>query len=305
MNYTEVVTWTRQEATLSSKSTDYTSAKIMQIANQQMRTVFTPLIANARAGYWLHTFTRTIGAGNPYVRLPARACPAIEQCDWSADGVYWYPLQEALESEAQDWAREAQGYNEPQAFTMRGSYMYLLNAPKVEGIQLRVKVVMKPSLIVLEQGAGLILNVDPNTRILTVNAMPIDRVTNTAVNGDCIVDVIEPRGNYELSLADGFATVLDSTHIQIASGYTVARLEAGDYLRAAGQSDWPQLPEEFHSLLGTVTAVPICRQKDMDTRAEALSAAGSSGLQRFQSHIMPRVRVDVHKPIQHQWGVNG
>lgn len=303
MNRSELVAWVRDEATLSSRSTEYTAAKITQLLNQDMRKVYTPLIANARSGYWYHTFTRTLGTNNPYVRLPPRACPAIEQVDISIDGGQrWAALNEALESEAQDWSIEAQSYNWPQAYTIRGSYLYLLNAARVDGVQLRVKVVVKPSEIVEEQGAGLVVEVDADTRTITLNSMPVDRLAgNAQLNGTHIVDVIEPRGNYELSLCDALATVLDSTHIQIAEGYSLARIEPGDYLRVAGQSDWPQLPEEFHSLLGSTTAVPICRQRDLLERADTLAAAGSAGLQRFQSHLLPRVRVDTHKPIQHQW----
>jgi hypothetical protein len=302
MNRSELVAWVRDEATLSSKSTMYTPAKITQLMNQDMSKVFTPLIANARSGYWYHTFTRMLGTNNPYVRLPSRACPAIEQVDISIDeGQRWYPLNEALESEAQDWARESEGYNWPQAYTVRGSYLYLLNAARQERVQLRVKVTIKPSLIVEEQVAGQVLDVDTDTRIITLNSLPVNRLNNVQLNGNHIIDIIEPQGCYELSLCDAFASVIDPTHIEVAEGYSLARVEVGDYLRIAGQSDWPQLPEEFHSLLGSTTAVPICRQRDLTERAMTLADACSSALQRFQSHLLPRVRVDTHKPIQHQW----
>lgn len=302
MNTTEIVTWTRKEATLSRLSTEYTSDVIVGLCNKTMDEVLTPLIASERSGYWCHTFTRTLGTNNPAVRLPPRSCPAIEQLDVSTDGgVCWRPLPEALEAEATDWLRDYGREPYPQAYVIRSSYLYLLPAATVPDVQLRIKTVMRPNTLVEMQGGGQIVSLDPTTNILTLTSMPVSKPSNATLTGDVLFDIIEPRGNFELSLCDAIGTVLDSTHVQIAAGYSLARVEPGDYLRCAGQSDWPQLPLEFHSLLGSITALPILRQRDMYERADALATASSSALQRLREHISPRVRVQQHKPIQHNW----
>jgi len=303
MNELELVEWARDEATLSARSTEFTRAKIVQLLNDQMRKVFNPLISNARAGYWLHTFTRQLGVGNPFVRLPARAVPAIEQCDISNDsGRTWIAFDEAIEAEAQDCAEEARMYSWPQFYTLRGSYIYLINPTRIDTCMLRVKTVVKSSQIVETQTAGLVTAVDHETRIITVNSMPVDRLNaNATLSGTNIIDCIEPRGNFERSLLSASATVLSSSTLQVAEGFSVARVEPGDYVRFEGQTDWPQLPEEFHTLLGSIAAIPICRRRDLDTRAERLAAASSDELQRLKSYLLPRVRVDTHKPIQHAW----
>lgn len=298
---TEMITWTRKEATLSRLSTEYTDTVIMGLMNKTMDEVLTPLVAAARSGYWCHTFTRTLGTNNPSVRLPPRACPAIEQVDISADGVCWKPLDEALEAEAQDWLRDYGREPYPAAYVVRSSYLYLLPAATVEGVQIRVKTVLRPNTLVAAQSAGLITAIDTGTNILTLSSMPTSMPGAVALSGSPLFDVIEPRGNFELALCDAIGTILDPTHVQIGSQYSLARVEVGDYLRCAGQSEWPQLPKEFHSVVGSITALPILRQRDLYERADKLAEASSNALQRLREHISPRVRVQQHKPIQHNW----
>jgi hypothetical protein len=299
VNTTELETWTRKQATLSRLSTEYTADVIRGLMNKTMDEVLTPLVAAARSGYWCHTFTRTLGMNNPAVRLPPRSCPAIEQVDISLDGVCWEPLTEALEAEATDWLQG--GYTYPQAYVIRSSYIYLLPAATQANVKLRVKVVMRPNTLVEAQTSGQIISFDPTTNILTLNSMPVSKPTNGALTGAVLFDIIEPRGNFELSLCDAVGTVLDSTHVQIAAGYSLARVEAGDYLRCADQSEWPQLPKEFHSIVGSISALPILQQRDMYDRLGSVSDTAGAALQRLREHISPRIRVQQHKPIQHNW----
>lgn len=299
---TEMITWTRKEATLSRLSTEYTDTVIMALLNKTMDEVLTPLIASQRSGYWCHTFTRTLGLNNPAVRLPPRSCPAIEQVDISVDGgKCWAPLDEALEAEAQDWQNDYRTRGVPQAYVVRSSYLYLLPAATQANVQIRIKIVLRPNVLVAAQSGGQILAIDTSTNILTLNSLPQSKPSNTTVSGDALFDIIEPRSNFELSLCDAVGTVLDATHVQIAAGYSLARVELGDYLRCADQSEWPQLPKEFHSIVGSITALPILRQRDLYERADKLAEASSSALQRLREHIGPRVRVQQHKPIQHNW----
>jgi hypothetical protein len=300
---TEMITWTRKEATLSRLSTEYTDTVILGLLNKTMDEVLAPLVAAARSGYWCHTFTRTLGAGNQSVRLPPRACPAIEQVDISADGVHWEPLAEALEAEAQDWMQEHGRDQYPAAYVVRSSYLYLLPAAVPAGVQLRAKCVMRPNTLVAAQAGGLINAFDPLTNILTLNSMPVSMPGSLplTIGDNYYFDIIEPRGNFELALCDAVGTLIDSTHVQIGSQYSLGRVEAGDYLRCANQSEWPQLPKEFHSIVGSIAALPILRQRDLYERSDKLAEATGNALQRLREHISPRVRVQQHKPIQHNW----
>jgi len=302
MDTTELAAWTREEATLSVNSTDYNQTKLIQLMNQTMSTVIEPIIANARSGYWCHTFTRTLGANNAIVRLPPRATPAIEQADISTDGgATWAPLSLALESEIEEWANDYRASLYPVAYYIRSSYVHLIPAAKVDTVQLRVKTLVKPSQLVAAQAAGRITAFDYDTRIATVNALPVNAITSATLATNDIVDVVEPRANFELATLDAVVTVVDPTHVQFSPAYSTSKIEVGDYIRHANQSEWPQLPETFHSIIGSITAVPICRQRDLLERASTLADVGGVNLQRLDGHLRPRVRTQDHKPQKHNW----
>jgi hypothetical protein len=186
---------------------------------------------------------------------------------------------------------------------MRSSYLQLLPAAKVAGVQIRLKTVVRPNTLVAAQGGGAIIGVDTSTNTLTLTSLPVSMPGSLplTIGQPYIFDVIEPRGNFELALCDAPGTVIDSTHVQISTSFSLARVETGDCLRCANQSEWPQLPKEFHSLVGSITALPILRQRDLYDRADKLAEASSSALQRLREHLGPRVRVQQHKPTQHNW----
>jgi len=301
VNSTEIIAWTRKEATLASQSTEYTSAIILQMLNRTMSEVIEPIIAGTRSGYWYHTFTRTLAVNNASVRLPHRSVPAIEQVDITHNGRDWAALSVVLEAEHQEWMREYGRAAYPTGYTIRGSYIHLLPAAKYEGTQLRVKILMRPSVLVDPQTTGKILAVDADTRLLIVESLPVSKPSDVAISGNVVCDVIEPRANFELAVAEAPMTVLSPTQVQVAENFTLERVEPGDYLRVANQSEWPQLPESFHSLVGSITAVPICRQRDFLERAAELQNAAQSALIRLGEHLRPRIRVQQHFPIQHGW----
>lgn len=300
MNVPELIAYVREEATLADQSQDYTDEVILRLLNVQLRQIFEPIVTDTRAGYWLHTLQRTLGAGNSYVRLPPRIA-TLEQVDVYYDGV-WRALQEALESEAQDWAYEYGRAPQPQAYTVRGTALSLLPAALGSDTLIRVKGALRPSVLYAPQTAGVVGAIDVANRVLTVNSMPVDGRTSAPISGAVTIDVIEPRNCYELSLVSARATVLDATHLQIEAGHTLSRIESGDVVRVAEQTDWPQLPEGFHASLATAAAVLVCRQRDLREREQALSSQAAGTIQRLQAYLSPRVRVAVHRPIQHGWG---
>lgn len=302
MKTSDLYPWTRKEATLSQYSTGYNTTTLLQMLNMTMSQVIEPVVAGVRSGFWVHTFTRTLGINNPTVRLPPRATPAIEMVEISTDGQCWAPLSEALESEVAEWMMEYGRDQLPTAYVIRSSYIYLLPAAKIEGVQIRVKTTVRPNVLVDDQSTGQIEAVDVETRTLTVVSLPVSKPSGAAFGtGTVVCDAIEPSGNYERSLLDAPCTFVDSTHVTVAAGFSLARVQAGDWLRFANQSEWPQMPESFHPLIGSITAVPICRQRDLLERADAISSAASARLQSFAEHLQPRVRVQDHKPAQHNW----
>lgn len=300
MNTTECIDYVRSQASIAVDSTEWSSAVILQLLNQTRVDIFEPIIAEARCGYWTRTLTRTLGANNPVVRLPTRAC-AVLLVDIRRANDRWYPLQEFTEAEQQAWERE--GGNYPKAFIIRGTSMYLIPAPVDDQYSIRIKIIVRPSKLYLPQAAGVVTNVDLSTNIITLTSLPVDKVTGLTITGTLNVDIIEPADNFELSLFHAQATVIDATHVQIGTGYSLLAVQNNDYLRVANQTDWPQLPEPFHHVLASAAAIVPCTQRDLYDRVEALQQSVSSTVTRLVTALKPRIKVQTQerRPVQHSW----
>ena len=146
-------------------------------------------------------------------------------------------------------------------------------------------------------------NIDYVTGIVTLTSLPLDKITGVAIAGTLNVDIIEPSDNFELSLFNAQATVIDATHVQIAAGYQLQRIQIADNLRVANQSEWPQLPEPFHHNMASAAAIAPCVQRDLYDRAADLRQNVSSAVNRLASHLRPRVWTQTQErhPIQHNW----
>ena len=302
MDVTEITAFVREQASIADESTEWSSAKILQLMNFVRINVFEPVITAARCGYWTHTLTRTLGQNNPIVRLPPRAAAFLQADIRKGSTGDWTPLQESTEAEQQDWERYRSGY--PLAYIIRGTNMHLVPAVNDgASYDLRVKVIVRPSVLYAPQTAGAVSGVDLDTNIITLTSLPLDRITGLTITGTLNVDVIEPSDNYELSLYQAQATVLDALHVQVAAGYSLARIQIGDYLRVANQSDWPNMPESFHDSMATAAAITPCIQRDLYERADYLAKLVSSAVTRLGEHLGPRARTNTQerKPIQHSW----
>jgi hypothetical protein len=297
----ELIAYAREEAALAVESTEYDSVKLLSLLNQARIDVFEPVITAARCGYWVHTLTRTLGANNPIVRLPPRTA-AFLQADIRVGTGQWHPLPESTEAEAQDWERQSTVH--PCAYIIRGSTMHLLPAASTDATySIRIKIVVRPSKLYLPQATGAVTNVDLTTNIITLASLPVDKATSTTITGTLNVDVIEPSDNFELSLFHAQATVIDATHVQVATGYSLARIQVGDYLRVANQSEWPQLPEPFHRWLASAAAITPCSQRNLYDQASDLQQSTAAAVTRLATHLAPRSRAQTQerRPIQHSW----
>jgi hypothetical protein len=298
VNTDELIEYWRTATTIEDESEEYGAAGVLRLMNHGMRTVFQPMVASAREGHWLHVLTRALSVGNPLVRLHPRHI-ALEQIDLriGGEGGDWAPLTIALESERAGWERHYRAAQYPQAYTLQTNNIALIPAA-MDSCDLRAKFVMRPSLLVEAQDAGRVIAFDEHT--ITVNSMPLDRVTGQVLSGSVTIDVIEPVAWSEISLFDAPATVSGST-LTVSSSFGLGRVQVGDYVRAAQQTDWPQLDESLHITVADVAGVYACRQKDMYTRADELAKQAQGALNRWVESLSPRRKATTHMPLQHGW----
>lgn len=252
--------------------TDYTDTRIRLELSNTLKDEFGPMVVNARdgagarTGYWMKQLATTTTSGRSHYRLPYRALAGVAEA---------IELSDALSANYQ----------------LLGDQIVFVSVPTV-GSTLLVTYYIRPSTLVAEQTIGKVLSVDTAAGSVIVNSLPLDRVTAaTVLTGDKF-DIVHPNGWHELAVANVTATIAGST-LTFASGTDLSDVEVGDYVREADQTDWPCLPEEFHSTLNLLTAANITLSKgDVGAvgKSAALRARAEKKMSDFANLLEPRIK---------------
>ncbi len=278
MRIDELITAVRLAGRLDDNDTDYTSARIRQELTNTLHTVFGHAIVLAKAGAWLKQLDITAESGRTRYRIPYRACAGI--------------------GESVELLSTAGNYQ------ILGDQIVFDTAPAA-GVTLRWTFYVRPSLLVEEQAsAGRVTAVDTDALTVTVASVPTNRVTAATVASGDTVDIVHANGWHELSLF-GHSTnapTLSSTTFTFPSGTDLTDVEVGDFVRAADQTDWPCIPDDFHEVLADMTASRINRAKGNKERAKMLAEDALGELERFKDILQPRMK-DAREVIVPSYGI--
>lgn len=303
-----LITEVRVAAQLPDVSADYTDARIRQELNTLLQGSFARVMVKARVGMLLKRHQITMTAGTSTYPLPGRALAAgFEALDIS-DGTNFWPVKEIQASDT--WAYETTTNDRPRFYVVKGSAIRFFPAPN-QAYTARCQYYLRPSTLVqkqatndigrvlqVSQSGGIILagdvtdvldriNVDPISEFL-----PIDIIRGSIDGGtvdsaakyteDASYEVVAPNLTWEQGL---FATILI-----ISGSFDLSEVQAGDYVRAAGQSEWPSIPHEYHPALAWAAASKICRDRGMYKASEALMNDVRTALGDLAEDIQPRVK---------------
>lgn len=297
MNTTELIADVRQDVFVGDTVfPDYDNARILIELNRTLRTTFEREIVLSRSGYWQQTKLFTVIPGRGHYRIPDRAITGgLEQVALADSATSKFvKIQEVTETHAQDYTNAPGQLGSVMKYVVRGDWVELLPLP-AQAYQLRMTYYLRPSTLVLPTSDGLISAVNAITNQMTVNARPtsIDAAPLPAV------DIVHPAGWYSvvtptlgqpsnpgvglvnLAPEDGVSTI-DYSRIALGS----------DYVRAASTSEWPALPEEFHSTLAKLTAVNIMTQLNMLEKKSVTEQNAAYEFQRFVDMLKPRVKAE-------------
>lgn len=276
---------------------DYTDARILLELNDTMHTMFERDVVNSRQGYWLKSYETPTVASRSMYRIPHRAAMGgLEKLEARPSGDAYERLVEVTPLQAQYYeGLSTDTTPNPHWYTVQGDQVKLLPAAADANTTLRFGYYVRPSRLVAQQvaspatPAGLISAVNTTARTLTVNAIPLDRDTGIAiVSGTTRIDVIHPSGWHELALV-GATQTYSGTTITVGGTVDMSEIEAGDYVRAAEQTDWPALPLEFHRTLAFATAARIAKARGQYTKAESLFEEVKGDFERFKDMLQPRI----------------
>lgn len=272
MNAEELIAAVRITAFLPTADPVFTAAQIRREATDVLHTVVQRAVVSARttgAGYWLKRKTVTTASSATRYRIPYRAVGGtLEGVSLGAS-----PNEEKA----------------PQ-YRLFGDVIVFDAAPS-NGQSLHFDYHLRPSLICESQTAGRITDIDVDALTVTVNSVPVNRVTAATVASGDTLDIVKPNGWHEVCVVNRTATLAGSV-FTFESGTDLTDVEVGDYVRAADQTDWPCLPDDFHRTLADSTADSILISKNATDKAASVQQKADAAWARFRDIILPRVKND-------------
>ena len=268
MRIDEIITAVRVTGRISDSDADFTDARVRQELTDTQQAVFGPMIVQARAGAWLKQSDTTTTAERTRYRLPHRAMVGVGESIELVD-------------------------SGDQSYEILGDQLVFDSAPSA-GTTLRFTYYLRPSLLCEEQTAGLITAKDEDAGTVTVNVLPVNRVTTASIATGDLLDIVHSNGWHELAVV-GSSCTISGTTITLPSTTDLTDVETGiagigSYVRSAGQSDWPCLPDDFHRCLANMTAARINRARGDFKRAKELEDESGGDLARFQDTLIPRIK---------------
>lgn len=290
----------RMSAFLPDAHPDYTAARILIELTDTLMTVFSRDIITARAGHWRDEHIYTTTAGRASYRIPGRAISGglekVEIAD--SAGSSYRPLTEVTPYEAGELTGPsgAPTTGAPVRYLVDGDQVQLIPAPESAAYRLRMRYYRRPGRMVTQQVTGTergrVTAVDTALRTIVVNAVPFDQelaVPAAITTGLQRLDVIHPDGWHEVALT-GVPQTLSSLTFTIGGTVDMSKVEVGDYVRVAEQTDWPSLPDDFHRTLADATAIVILTSLGAGQKASVIAQKMGADLQRFRSLLKPRVK---------------
>lgn len=287
MQSTEIIQRVRELADVGTELEfpAITDAMILDIATSKLRSVLGKHITDSDSGQWLQSELVTCVESRTKYRLPRRCLNGgVYQIEiWTSSE--WRPIDMVT-------AKHSRQYTSPlAAVSIQGdSLMTLLPGNGT----LKVWYYLCPSRIVPAQADGRITAIDLGTRKLSWNNNPkvaqngtLGAVLNTTDNPT--IDIVSPTGWHQCQITDMPLTIT-SGGIIAPAGYAIEDIQVGDCIRASGQTDWPALPEEDHSMLAGMVAIVVAQINNDQEKAQQIAQTIATEYQEFPNKLTPRVR---------------
>lgn len=285
------------------------SADILALADQELRTELAAMLMTMKSEYWLADYTVAIATGNARYRLPPNAMGAglrdvtVYDPEGREFNVAQIPAdQRYMWTHGQTWAMTG-----PFVFTFENDEIVLLPTPEqsTQGWTLRMRYYRKPSVLDLTSNASTIRSADTFILVVDSASAPAS-FSNTA--GSANVDIVSSRAMHEViaeeleySVWSAGSVILDTliTPAQVAS-ITVSNGKPGqaqDYLCLSGKTVYPQIPESMWPLLVAVTCRAYCEVVGDMRGFQAASAMFERKKAAAVSMMTPRIDGEKRRPI--------
>lgn len=308
MRSDEAITATRDSADIGDALawTDWTAAKVLDQINKRHMALMTAEMIGAREGYGVQSSVVTCTIGQAFYPIPDRAIGgALEKLEIRAPGqTMWTTLEKVS---VRDWQQYDQGPTSPGTpayFCIQDGFVELAQAPNA-AFQLQFTFYIRPSRMVTAQSStvagdgsdgvdrGRITAINTTTRTVTVNAVPFDQlltVPAAITTANQRIDIVHPGGTFACAMYSQPQTLAGSV-FTLGGTDDMSRVQVGDYVRVAEQTDWPSnLTLEFHQMICDRAAMEILRMTGRAEEEAILGQTVAADLKRFRMTINPQVK---------------
>lgn len=305
MRSDEIELMARESAHIGSVAAwpDWPATRILRIASQRHKSLMVEQEIRARAGYGTQKQILTCVVGQDFYPVPPRAAGgAFEKLEIQLPGqTRWEPLLRVDVTGAEEFELGTTFTGRPDRYCVQDGFVQLYKSPDA-AYPLRFTYFMRPSQLVQSQSStlggdgvvrGLVTARNKTARTVVVNTNPFNQLLvppSVMIDGPQTIDIVRPNGTFSLCMYSVPATLAFGTFTLLGTD-SMARVEVGDFVRCEDQTDWPMgLPDEFHPLVGTRTAMEIARDIGVEEKIQTLGQATEADLKRFEKARDPQVK---------------
>lgn len=307
MRSDELIDRVRKAADIGSVAAwpDYPDSRILQELTERHQQLMGDEEVRARAGYGVQTQTLATVLGQDMYPVPSRAIGgAFEKLEIRVGGQpRWQRLVRDDVSGSEEFELGGPA-GTPQRYSVRDGFVQLYPPPPA-GLSLRFTFYIRPSQIVQSQSSTLggdaavrgrivdAASINTTLRTIDVNVVPFNQlaVPPAAIPvGNCVIDIVRPSGTFALAMWSVQA-VLAGTTFTLGGTESMSRVQVGDFVRVADQTDWPMgLPEESHRMVANRAAAEVARDVGLDDKMQLLASIAEADLARFRRMRDPQVK---------------
>lgn len=282
-----------------------TTAELLQLCDEELRSEVAGMIISARSEYWLASETTTVVSGTASYRLPDRALAQglrdvtivdANGYEWNADQV---PANQRYLYSGATCSRGPGPFD----FTLENGQVVLLPTPSQSGYTMRLRYYRRPGRLIQTSAAIFI------ERPLTTTTLELDNSTtapSTISTVDARVDIIRGDGMCDAiftdRIVDGYAgntLTLDSTTPIVTADINESNNlnTRFDYVCPAGTTVYPPLPEDLYPFL-VALGVKAYAEAIGDAQAFQIAAAMAEKKRKLALGIItPRVDGEELRPV--------
>ena len=268
----------------------FTDSDLLDLANEEQRTLVVPMILSLREDYFIVRDTIDVAIGTESLPIPARAVGrTLRDLLLANSGSLFYSLPRLSLEDSYLWTNRGTGV--PQGFYLLDDAVVLLPQPGTT-CTLIMMWAIQPSTLVADTRASDVVSVG-------VDSITLVKVPSNITVGS-LIDVTMGKAGYRTVLRDKVVTNISSTTITL-SGYSalspITGVSVGDSVSTAFETSVVQMPDEARDVLIQATAVRVLEALSVPDQLDSAQKIMDRKIRACRELMTPRVEGAIQKII--------